>query len=337
MPRTAHLIFNPVAGQGNPQAELAEVRSHLEPAFDLTVYETSPDCDANALAAQAVEQGVDLVIASGGDGTINAAAETLMETSIPLAIIPRGTANAVASALGIPSNLGEACQVAIEGEPYVIDTARCNGRPMVLLAGVGFEADVVERASRAAKNRFGMMAYILAGFQQLKDLPSFEAVLETDDKVVAVQACAITVANMAPPTSILAQGPAEVVVDDGLLDITIVATEGIGSALAASYELLRSALSGEATQRDDIGFLRSKSIKITTDPPQKVVLDGEMLGEIPIEIVCVPKGLTLIVPQQPSIAKDEDIEGLPGVKVEIKGQHRLEDVPGVEFTERKEE
>lgn len=68
MPRTAHLIFNPVSGQGDAQGDLAQVRSHLEPVFDLTVYKTSPDCDANTLAAQSVQQGVDLVIASGGDG-----------------------------------------------------------------------------------------------------------------------------------------------------------------------------------------------------------------------------------------------------------------------------
>ncbi|MEM0981113.1 MAG: diacylglycerol kinase family protein, partial [Cyanobacteria bacterium P01_H01_bin.58] len=100
MYNTIHLIFNPVSGQGNAQADLELLRSRLSPSFDLTVYETSPECNANELAAQSVEQGVDLVVVSGGDGTINAAAEALVETSIPLAIIPRGTANAVASALG---------------------------------------------------------------------------------------------------------------------------------------------------------------------------------------------------------------------------------------------
>ena len=78
MDRTAHLIFNPVSGQGNSQEDLALLRSRLEPNFDLAVYETSPECDANVLAAQSVRQGVDLVIVSWGDGTINAAAEALM-------------------------------------------------------------------------------------------------------------------------------------------------------------------------------------------------------------------------------------------------------------------
>ena len=318
MDRTAHLIFNPVSGQGNSQEDLALLRSRLEPNFDLAVYETSPECDANVLAAQSVRQGVDLVIVSGGDGTINAAAEALMGAAVPLAVIPRGTANAVASALGIPTDLNEACEVAVNGQVHCVDTARCNDRPMVLLAGVGLEAAVVEQASREVKDRLGVMAYILAGVQQLRQIDPFEATLETDDKIISVQACAITVANMAPPTSILAQGPAEVVATDGLLDVTIVAPEGVGSALAASYELFRSAISGEATQRDDIGYLRSKQVKIATQPPQKVVLDGEMLGETPITVVCRPQKLMLMMPQQALKPETENLEGLPGLRIEPK-------------------
>lgn len=318
MSRTAHLIFNPVSGQGDAVADLAFIKSQLDPAFELAVYETSPECGANTLAAQSVKQGVDLIIASGGDGTVNAVAESLIDTSVPLAIIPRGTANAVASALGIPTGLKAACQVVLTGKTHVIDTARCNGRPMVLLAGIGLEADVVQRASREAKDRLGVLAYILAGFKQLNDLSSFEATLETDNKIISVEACAITVANMAPPTSVLAQGPTEVVADDGMLDITIVAAKGIGSTLAASYELFRSAMSGQATDRDDIGFLRTKQVKITTNPLQNIVLDGEMLEEGPIEVVCVPQGLTLIVPEHVVAPEAEDIAELPGIEIKSK-------------------
>ncbi|MEL6249015.1 MAG: YegS/Rv2252/BmrU family lipid kinase [Cyanobacteria bacterium J06648_16] len=313
-----HLIFNPVSGQGNAELDLAQVRSHLEPAFELTVFETSPERDANTLAAQSVEQGVDLVVVSGGDGTINAAAEAMIQSPVPLAIIPRGTANAVASCLGISTDLDQACQVILDGDVRDVDTARCNGRPMVLLAGIGLEADVIENVPRERKDRLGVLAYIMAGLQQLSDLPSFDVTLETKDKVISVQAAAITVANMAPPTSILAQGPARVSADDGLLDITIFAPAGVGSTIAASYELLRSAMSGEATQRDDVGFIRSESVTIATDPPQKVVLDGELCGETPVEVVCVPKGLRLVVPKHALINKSEDLEGLPGLEVEYK-------------------
>ena len=71
-----------------------------------------------------------------------------------MAIIPRGTANAIATALDIPSDLEAACDIALNGTPRTIDTASCNGQPMVLLAGIGLEATVVEQASRDLKDRF---------------------------------------------------------------------------------------------------------------------------------------------------------------------------------------
>ncbi|MGD1951592.1 MAG: YegS/Rv2252/BmrU family lipid kinase [Leptolyngbyaceae cyanobacterium] len=318
MRRTAHLIFNPVSGHGNAEDDLNCLRSHLCQELDLTIYETSPDCDAQTLTQQSVEQGVDLVIVSGGDGTINAAAEAMAESYIPMAIIPRGTANAIATALDIPNNLIAACDIAINGATRTIDTACCNGRPMVLLAGIGLEASVVEQASRDAKDRFGAFAYLVSSIQQLSELDSFEAQLETEDRIISLSASAITIANIAPSTSVLAQGPAEVVADDGLLDITILASSGIGDTLAASYELFRSAVSNQAAQRDDVGYMRSNHIRITTDPAQKVVLDGEMVGTTPLDIRCIPHSLKLLVPQQPAQTKSEDLSGLPNLSVEHK-------------------
>lgn len=198
MRRTAHLIFNPVSGQGNAEQDLECLRSRLSQSLDLTVYETTPDRDARTLAAQSVEQGVDLVIVSGGDGTINATAEALTESSIPMAIIPRGTANAIATALDIPNNLEDACEIALTGTVRTIDTARCNGYPMVLLAGIGLEADVIDQVSRDAKDRLGALAYILSSIQQLRELNTFETTIETEDRVISVSASAITIANIAP-------------------------------------------------------------------------------------------------------------------------------------------
>ncbi|MEM9808870.1 MAG: YegS/Rv2252/BmrU family lipid kinase [Cyanobacteria bacterium P01_D01_bin.56] len=318
MHRTAHLIFNPVSGQGNAQKDLECIQSRLSPELDLSVYETTPDCDARTLGRRSVEQGVDLVVVSGGDGTINAVAEALTQSSIPLAILPRGTANAIATALDIPNNLEDACNVALTGTARTIDTARCNGHPMVLLAGIGLEAAVIDQVSRGAKDRLGALAYVFSGIQQLRELDSFEATIETKDRIITVDASAITVANIAPSTSVLAQGPAEIIADDGLLDITIVASEGIGRTLAASYELFRSAISNQAAQRDDVGYLRSSQVKITTNPQQKVVLDGEMMGTTPLEVSCVPQGLTLVVPEQPILSKNEDLTGLPNLTIEPK-------------------
>jgi YegS/Rv2252/BmrU family lipid kinase len=318
MNRSACLIFNPVAGQGNPELELDQIRALLEPAIDLDIYFTTEEIDADQLAQAAVERGVEEIIVSGGDGTLSAAATAIINTNIPFGIISRGTANAFAAALNIPNTIVAACETILEGKTRTVDIAYCNDKPMVLLVGIGFEAGAVEKADREAKNRFGMIAYILAGIQELQNLQKFAVEIETEDKIISTIASAVTVANAAPPTSVLAQGPAGIIFDDGLLDLTIVAPENKAGAIAATFHLLQSASTGTAAERDDIGYLRSKKFKITTDPPQKIVIDGEIVGTTPVEINCIPGGLRIFVPSVEEEILTEKLEGLPNLNVEIK-------------------
>lgn len=316
--RSACLIFNPVAGQTDAELDLETIKKLLETDFILDIRLTTPEIDADELAKEAVERGAEIIIASGGDGTLSAAAEAVVGTGIPLGVISRGTANAFATALGIPTTIEAACQTILDGIPRVVDAAYCNGRPMVLLAGIGFEAGAVERADRVAKNRFGMLAYVLAGFQELRNIESFATRIETEDKVITVDAAAVTIANAAPATSVLAQGPAELVVDDGLLDVTIVSPSNTIGAIAAAYNLLQSAYSNTTSERPDTGYLRAKSIKVETDPPQKVVVDGELIGNTPVTIECIPGGLTIIVPKVAEETRVEKLEGLPNLRIELK-------------------
>lgn len=318
MSRSACLIFNPIAGQGDPEQELERIQAILTPELDLDVRLTTKEIGADRLAQEAVEKGYESVIVSGGDGTVSAAAAALMRTGIPLGVIARGTANAFANALGIPTTLDAACQIILEGSTQKIDIASCNGLPMILLAGIGFEAETVALATREAKNRFGILAYVLSGLKQLAHLDRFEAEIETDDRIISVSASALTIANAAPATSVLAQGPAGLIVDDGLLDLTIIAPASRAGAIAATYHLLQSALSGNPTDRNDIGYLRSKRFKITTNPAQKVVLDGEIIGKTPVDVECVPAGLTIFMPATEEAVPTERLEGLPDLVIEPK-------------------
>lgn len=318
MNRSACLIFNPIAGQGNPEVELEMIRALLEPEIDLDIYQTTPEVGADELAQAAVKRGVEAIIASGGDGTLSAAAMAIVGTDIPLGIISRGTANAFAAALRIPDTIDAACQTILQGQTRYVDAAYCNDKPMVLLAGIGFEAETVELADRDAKRRFGIMAYVLAGVQQLRNLQSFEVEIETEDRIITTTASAVTVANAAPPSSVLAQGPAGIIYDDGLLDLTIVAPESKAGAIAATFHLFQTASTSSAVERDDIGYLRGKRFKINAEPPQKVVLDGEMIGTTPIEVHCVPSGLKIFVPLNQAIGPAEKLEGLPNLTIEIK-------------------
>jgi YegS/Rv2252/BmrU family lipid kinase len=325
MARSAYLIFNPVAGQGNSEQELALICSILQPELTLDIHFTTPEIDATALAHQAVKAGVEAVIASGGDGTISAATAALAGTQIPLGVISRGTANAFANALDLPIAIEAACETILAGATRTVDTATCNGLPMVLLAGIGFEAETVDLADRDSKDRLGIMAYVLAGIEQLRHLEHFDVEIETEDRIINVTASAITIANAAPATSILAQGAAGVVFDDGLLDLTIVSPATKVGAIAASYDLLTSALRGDAVQREDIGYLRARRFRVTTNPPQKVVLDGEIIGDTPLDIECLPGGLTVYAPQVEEVQPVEKLEGLPNLTVTLKEEPDMEE------------
>lgn len=304
--RLAYLIFNPIAGQGDSQQELELIRDLLEPHLNLQVRLTTPDLTAEELAQQAVAANADLVIASGGDGTVSAVAGALIGTGVPLGVIPRGTANAFCLAVGIPAAIApirRACQVVLTGKPRQIDAARCNGLPMVLLAGVGYEAGMVNRASRDMKDRWGPLAYFIAGWQQLDDQEVFEASLEVDGIAYPFRAAAITVANAAPPTSVLAQGAGTVIFDDGLLDVTIAIADSPAQPLGRKLQALRdmvqlmgSALINADPAMENLLHFRAAQLTISTTPPQKVVIDGEVVELSTLEVESVPGGLTVIVP-----------------------------------------
>ncbi len=298
--QSAYLIFNPVAGHGNADADLAMIRDMLDPYYHLHVHLTTPDMSAEQLAKAAVDDGADLVIASGGDGTVSAVAGQLVETGVPLGIIPRGTANAFCMAVGIQTTLTpirSACRTILDGNTIVVDTARCNGIPMILLAGIGFEAEMVEKANRDLKDQWGTLAYLMAGWRQLNEQNLFEVTAEVEGQTYDAQAGAITVANAAPPTSVLAQGIGEVDFRDGLLDLTAASPESKLQAVTSLISVFSAALVKTPANQPNVRHGRIKHIKIETNPPQKVVVDGEVIGTTPVEIQCVPQSLRVFVPK----------------------------------------
>jgi methylglyoxal synthase len=296
----AHLIYNPVSGQGDGQQELDLIKELLEPHLHLEVHLTTPDVSPQELAQNALSDRPDLIIASGGDGTVSAVAGAVIGTDIPLGVIPRGTANAFAMALGITQQLNQirrACEIILAGHIRTIDAAFCNDLPLILLAGVGYEAEIIEKADREAKNRWGSLAYIMAGWQQLNEHVLFDAEIEIEGEIREFQAGAITVANVAPPTSVLAQGIGEVIVDDGLLDVTITTAATKLQAVTTMLGMLGGALIKTNTELENVIHLKAKKLRIAAEPPQKVVLDGEIIGNTPLEIKCIPQGLKVFIPK----------------------------------------
>lgn len=296
MTPTASLIFNPNAGQSSPVEDLAQIREFLEPKLNLDIRPTCKGVTTAQLTHQAISQGSQMILIAGGDGTISSAASALIGTNIPLGIIPTGTVNAFAKALNIPIDIRAACSTILSGKPYKVDTATCNNQAMVVLTGIGLEPEVIANSSRRIKNNFGMLSFILSGIKELWNLNTFETWIETENQTINSPASAVTIANTAAATSLLAHGPAGVIADDGLLDVTIFAPRNRKNAFLGASYLLLSGFKGDEVNRNDIQHFRAKTIKVKTYPPQKVSLDGDCIEVTDVEISCVPRSLTVLIP-----------------------------------------
>ncbi len=262
----------------------------------MRVYTTSSDCSPAACARSALEDGAGIVIASGGDGTVSGVGSVLAGTRVPLAVVPSGTSNSFAAALGIPTDTKAACRLILEGPLRVVDTLRCEERVVILHAMIGLHAEVVTATTAAAKQRWGGLAYLFEGLRQIQTLTPFRVEISDGDRSYKGDAVALAIANMAPAKTAFAQGPSEVVGDDGLLDVTIVTAQTAGEVIAAGFELVRSAMAGEAAQDDRVVSLRSRSVRVLCEPAQNIVLDGEEGGTTPQTFRTVARDLVVIAP-----------------------------------------
>jgi diacylglycerol kinase family enzyme len=314
--KRAYLIYNPVAGQENPATILGDIALKLSDKYQLTIVQTKPDVSPEELAKKALAEKADVVIASGGDGTVGAVAGVLVNTGIPLGIVPRGTANAFSVALGIPTHIDDptgfqnaAADVILQGYTKDVDTAivttsEVTDYPMILLLGIGYEAEMVEAADRDLKNALGPLAYIVSGAQKLLSAANFKAKVSVDEETAEGEVAAITIANAAPPFSVLAHGhTGECIYDDGKLEaIGYVAEEGGVTAPVKNIVNMARLFSGvvfgdKPVQAEDRIFGgRYSDVRVECEPPQKVVLDGELLGSTPVHAKVLPASLKVLVP-----------------------------------------
>ncbi|MCA1790810.1 MAG: NAD(+)/NADH kinase [Thioalkalivibrio sp.] len=168
----AFVVLNPVAGQSDDKS----VRETLETAFAehrirYEVYETSDGDNPGDVVRSRLGDGFDLVVAVGGDGTVSAVIDGLVETQVPLGIIPSGTGNLIARELGIPTELDAAIAlIAGTPRPRAVDAMRVGERVFVLNVSVGVSAEVVSDTSSKEKSRLGRLAYTWTTFRKLFDL-----------------------------------------------------------------------------------------------------------------------------------------------------------------------
>jgi diacylglycerol kinase family enzyme len=250
-----------------------------EPSF----LETTLDERGMGLARAAVAAGARMVVAAGGDGTVRACAQALAGTQIPLAIVPLGTANLAARALGIPAGAGGSLAAAFGGHERRIDLAVAEaaaaeaaggaGRlTFAAMAGIGLDAEVVAATPRLLKRRAGWLAYAAAGVAHLPGRGERFTVRLDDDEPLARRARCVVVGNaglLPGGFSLLPQAR----LDDGLLDVGILAPAGPAGWLRVAYRVLTgSGRDGRPLERHQA---RRVEISAETELPREV--DGEVI------------------------------------------------------------
>lgn len=313
------VIFNVVSGTRDPEVDLSLVRSSLEKSFErVVIWKTTPEKAGALLTREALMDGAKLLVACGGDGTVAEVASALEkggatkgEEAPVLGVVPRGTANALCAALDIPTNVKNAADMIASGQVRKIDFPRVLHEDenvpssMLLLCGIGLEADTVERADRGMKKALGTAAYAISGLRSTWEQKNFTtdiALYGVEDSLMFaegnvksgemhlsnMQLKGVTIANAAPATSVLAQGIGRVTPDDGLLEVVCVSSSSPVGLIRTMLSMLRSALMRTRERRGKVYGLRARKVEITCDPPQHIVIDGEPAGKTPITIEMNP-------------------------------------------------
>ncbi|MEC7690095.1 MAG: diacylglycerol kinase family protein [Pseudomonadota bacterium] len=297
--RTLCLIANPVAGGGKWEQEKEHILSELNPHFRVTVNETTPECSATELAEKALNEGTDIIVACGGDGTVTEVASVCTDNRAVLGVIPLGTANALSQVFhGYISKLmpiQTACDVIIDGHTRAVDTAMCNGELMLLVAAVGFEQEMIASADREEKNEGGQMAYLRGLWQAISANTDMKLEVSFDNgETETITTPSFVIANAAPVTTALAQGGDEPDVTDGKLDITwLTSQEDSETQFLSLAELIFTT----KTSKQNSGRIKHRQVKsITVTLPEQAsyAIDGEIREADKLEVQAIPGNLTVL-------------------------------------------
>lgn len=295
--RHACVIINPTSGNYEGENQVALIKECLSPFFHLNIEITRPDRSAHLIAQQSVKLGHSIVIACGGDGTVSEVASALVDSHCALGIIPMGTANALAKSLyeeDAVDDITLCCNKIIDQNLKAIDTATCNGKAVILLAGMGIESGMVARADSDFKKKWGVLAYVAGALKELSNYKVFKVKLFLDDDLIEIETYSLVVANAAPLTSIFARGGGAPSFDDGLLDVTWIAHKNeTGQVLYSLIELMQ-AENGSQVPRDYVNHRKASKVRAIFEQEIPVTIDGEIVYLNDVEFQVQPKSLFVL-------------------------------------------
>lgn len=287
MKKTA-VILNPAARGERAQRLQASLEKLTHSAV---LRSTARSGDAELLARSAVKEGFETIVAAGGDGTVNEVVNGIAGTDAALGLLPLGTMNVFATELGLPaSDLRRCWEIIQEARVRRIDLPSANGKHFVQLAGVGFDAQVVKETSRTFKRSFGPLSYIVSAAQIAARTPP-ELRIESENALTE-EGSFVLVGN-----GRLYGGPfpffKHAALDDGLLDVLVFKRLNYIEIVRYMQDVI---FSSQITS-PEVEYFQTKSLRVSSEGAVPVEVDGELIGNCPVQFNIRARGLRVFAPR----------------------------------------
>ncbi len=297
----ARLIVNPTSGKERGTDNIALLNDRLRQAYSsLEIVLTTGDGDAERAGANAVHDGCGTLFVAGGDGTLNealngvAGARGLSETTF--GVLPLGTGNDFAAALGIPTDIEGALDVLMRGQTVRVDVGHVNGRAFVNTSGGGFIAEVSQTVTPQLKTIAGRLAYLVGGAQVLLEYEPVRATLSLEpggQRIgLGLQAFAVCNSRLIAGGRLIAP---EAIIDDGLLDVCLI--EAMSSLEFVA--LARKVAAGEHVRDARVRYYRASTIQMEFDREIRINTDGEVLSATRCTYGVKPRAATFLAGDAP--------------------------------------
>lgn len=304
--KSVWFIVNPISGTRDKESIISMVPTYFPASrFDITIRRTEHAGHAAEIAREAVEQNVDVVVAVGGDGTVNEIARTLIHTHVSLGIVPCGSGNGLARHLYIPMNPQGALQVISECNIHRLDYGLINDHPFFCTAGVGFDAFLSDKFNKSGRR--GLLSYVENALREglLYKPETYELEIPGDDSVPRTyRAFLITCANASQYGNDFYIAP-HASMSDGLMDVTIMEPFSVLEAPQIAYQLVHRTIN----QNSRIKTFRCKELYIRRATPGAIHVDGDPKdSESTVHVTLVPQDINMVVnlnkqPWQPPLLR----------------------------------
>ena len=288
MTKRALLLVNRHARQGQRFAQAVEELNALD--FELIIVPVKSSEQLPNLVRKHGKQ-VDLVIVGGGDGTLNAVVDSLVEMQLPLGILPLGTANDLARTLSIPQSIPEACRAIAAGQVKYIDLGWVNGKHFFNVASLGLSVKITQNLSKGAKRRWGILAYGLTAVQVLWHNRPFRARIRLNGESIRVKTIQIAVGNGRYYGGGMAVAD-DAAIDDQRLDLYSLEIKHWWQIFPLLWTLPR----GRQAILPWVLTLQGQEIEVHTRKPYDINTDGEITTFTPARFRVIPRALAVLIP-----------------------------------------